>query len=95
MTITGQLMAKYNIGGMGGMAGMGGVVQCKYCGARSNSIANLTAGTCPKGGYHVPLQGKAKSEYTCQHCGRRSWSLQSLTSGTCPGRQDGGSCVPL
>ncbi len=59
---------------------------CKWCGHKSSSVANLTAGTCsknPEGKKHALYEGSEKSQYVCKCCGQKYSSLSSLCSGHC------------
>ena len=68
---------------------------CKYCGHKSSSVVNLTAGSCPKHplgpnkGKHVLYEGSEKSQYVCKYCGHKSSSIINLTNGSCPRHPNG------
>ena len=68
---------------------------CVYCGQKSSSVANLTAGWCSKHpdgvnrGKHVLYEGSEKSQYVCKYCGQKYSSLSSLTGISCYRHPDG------
>ena len=68
---------------------------CKYCGARKDSIASLTANLCfnhPDGihkGKHALYEGDEKSKYICKYCGAKKDSIASLTANLCFDHPDG------
>lgn len=68
---------------------------CVYCGQKSSSVANLTAGWCSKHpdgvnrGKHVLYEGAEKSQYVCKYCGRTNSTIANLVSGWCSRHPDG------
>jgi DNA-directed RNA polymerase subunit RPC12/RpoP len=68
---------------------------CKYCGNKSSSVSNLTAGDCqrhPNGscrGKHALYEGGEKPQYTCIYCGSKAPSISNLTAGQCQRHPDG------
>lgn len=70
-------------------------VYCRYCGLKSSSVSNLTAGSCPRHpngvgkGKHTLYEGEEKSQYTCKYCVHKSSTISNLTPGSCPRHPDG------
>ena len=70
---------------------------CALCGAKFNTVRDVTNNTCPRRGVgekHILYEGSEKEQYACKYCGAQFPTIRDLTFNHCNKNPVGKRHVP-